>query len=127
MDPILQWALGILGTIITGTFTGVIAPMMFKYFKSKTNNENVHAVLDELEATVSSSVGYLNQTFVDQLKTDGKWDAVTQKEALGKAVQEVLEGLSQRAKDIITNDELELKKIIIRHIEDEISKRKIAA
>ena len=124
MDPILQWALGLVSTLLTAVFTGIVIPMLVKYFSAKTNNTNIQAAIADLAVTVSTSVGYINQTFVDQLKREGGFDADKSKEALEAAFNLVKNNLSKRTIEILDSDELALRDLIIRHIEAEIDKRK---
>jgi len=123
MDMVLQWVLGVLATIITAIISGVLIPMVVKYLNAKTNNENVQAVITELGETVSTSVGYINKTIVDQAKEGGTWNDEAKSLALKEAVKNVIEGLSLTTKEIIGHDKLDLENIVIRRIEAELDAR----
>lgn len=122
-DIILQWILGIAATLIT-TACSVLIPMLVKYLGAKTNNENLQSVLSDLGETVETSVGYIAQRIVDQAKKDGTWNSSMQKIVLDEGIREVMNSLSKKTIAFVEKDGLDLKHIIERRIEDEISKRK---
>lgn len=124
MDPVLQWLLGIISTLVVTLFSGVVVPLLVKYLNAKTNNENVQSIVTELGDTVSSTVGFINQTLVNQLKADGKWDSEAQSRVLSAAVQEAVAGLSAKTMSLLGKDGLDVEHIIMRRIEAEIEKRK---
>ena len=117
---ILVWFLGLVGTVLTG----VLIPVLVNWLNSKTNNEKLQYVITELSQTVQTSINYVNQTFVEQLKADGKFDAEKQKEALEKAVTYCLDTLSDKAKKILGKDGIDLQSVIVKYIEAQISESK---
>ena len=117
---ILVWFLGLVGTILTG----VLIPVLVSWLNSKTNNEKLQYVITELSQTVQTSINYVNQTFVEQLKADGKFDAEKQKEALEKAVTYCLDTLSDKAKKILGKDGIDLQSVIVKYIEAQIAESK---
>lgn len=119
-NTVLSWFLSILGTIITT----VLLPYFISWLKTKTTNEKMHYVIDELSQTVTTSVAYVNQTFVDQLKADGKFDEEHQKEALKLAIDDVFNSLSTKTVSILQSDELDVVGIVTKYIEAEIKRNK---
>lgn len=117
---VLMWALGLLGTIITT----VLIPQLATWLKSKTENEKLQYVIDELSQTAQTSVAYVNQTFVDQLKADGKFDKEHQKEALDKALNMALNSLTDKTKQILGKNGIDIEEMLIKYIEAAIANNK---
>lgn len=123
-EQLLNTFLGILATFFTGLITVVLLPAISRWLSAKTNSQNIQTVIDELTQTVQTSVGYINQTFVNQLKADGKFDADNQEEALRRAVEDVVNNLSLKTKELLGKDGIDIQNIIIRYIEAQISSSK---
>lgn len=119
-NDVLIWFLGLVGTIATG----ILIPYITSLLKSKTDNANLQYVIDELSKTVSTSVDYINQTFVNQLKADGKFDAEKQKEALELAATTVVNNLTEKTIKVLGKDGIDIESLIIKYIEAEIAKNK---
>lgn len=119
---VLVWALGILSTIITS----VLLPFFANWLKSKTNNENLKYVIDEFSHTAQVSVDYVNQTVVNQLKADGKFNEENQKAALELATKICLENLSQSVKNILDKNNVNIENLAKKYIESAVlnSKKK---
>lgn len=112
--------IGILGTIITT----ILLPYVVNCLKAKTNNETLKYVIDELDQTVVTGVDYIQQTFVEQLKKDGKFDSEKQKEALDKAVNVIWNDLSDRTVNFLKDNSIEIEKIIVKYVESYIASKK---
>lgn len=93
-DVIISNLIKIAAVIITGTITGVVLPLISSWIKSKVNNQKWANAIDDITVQVSNSVDYLEQTLVNQLKKDGRWNTDTQKEVLNEAVTAVMNNLS---------------------------------
>ena len=117
---ILTWFLGLLSTVITS----FLLPMLFKYFSAKANNEKLAYIINELGETIAESVEYTNQTFVNQLKLDGKFDIENQKKALNMSVQYTLDTLTNKTKKIISKEGIDLNSLIEKKVEAYINKNK---
>lgn len=116
---ILMWALSLLGTIITT----VILPIIFQILSQKLKNEKLQYVMNELSTTVCASVDYTNQTFVNQLKSDGKFDNESQKAALNRSITYAFDNLTDSSKKIISSEGIDLKKLLECKIEAHINNR----
>jgi hypothetical protein len=88
-------ALGVAG-LITWAFT-----IFQAWLNTKIKNEKLRAVLDAVLDIIQKSVLAIQQTFVEQLKKDGKFDKEKQQEALKKAVDLALSNISAEAKKIL--------------------------
>lgn len=71
--------------------------------KQKNDNELYNKYLDLLETTIIDCVVATNQTYVDTLKAEGKFDADAQKEAFKKTYEAVMQILTEDAKTYLTN------------------------
>lgn len=119
-NNVLMWALGLVGTIVTS----ILIPYITNLLKSKTDNVNLEYVINELSQTVTTSINHINQTFVNQLKADGKFDAKNQSKALQMAVTESVNNLTKKTVNILGKNGIDVEKLIISYIESEINKSK---
>lgn len=117
---VLMWALGLLGTIITT----VLLPLLVKWIQTKIKNEKLNYAFSELSETVITAVDYVQQTFVDQLKKDGKFDSEAQKEAMKKALNYAIVTITDTTKKIIESENIDLEALIEKYIESAILKSK---
>lgn len=117
---ILMWALSLLGTIITS----VILPLLVKYLSTKIKNEKLSYVANELSTTIINAVDYTNQTFVNQLKLDGKFDEKAQKQARLTAINYAFDCLTESSKHIISAEGIDLYSLLERKIEAQIAQKK---
>ena len=53
-NNVLMWALGLVGTIVTG----ILIPYITNLLKSKTDNVNLEYVINELSQTVTTSINH---------------------------------------------------------------------
>lgn len=104
-------------TLIPALFQVVILPLLailtkylVSWIKVKTNelqqkndNELYDKYLGLLETTIVDCVIATNQTYVDALKAEGKFDAEAQKIAFTKTYEAVLQILTEDAKEYLTN------------------------
>jgi hypothetical protein len=125
LSELLQWVFGLAATIITAVVTGVLIPRIVKYINAKIDCERMQTMITDLGSTVSTSVAFINQTVVDKVKSEGRWNSESQKLVLNAAVNEVMNNLSAMTKDIILEDKLDLKQIVTRRVEAELDKRKL--
>nr|DAU15724.1 MAG TPA: holin [Caudoviricetes sp.] len=119
-NDILVWFLGLVGTVVTG----ILIPFVTNWLKSKTDNANLQYVIDELSQTVQTSVNHVNQTFVNQLKADGKFDADNQAKALKMAVEESVNSLTAKTVKILGKEGIDIETLIIKYIEAAIAEKK---
>lgn len=95
--------------------------------KAKTEDENKKNLLTFIDNLIHTCVAATNQTFVDALKKENLFDAEAQKEALNKALQMILENLTEDAKDYIESITGNLDAYLIPRIEGEVKEQKIFA
>lgn len=67
-----------------------------------TKNENVSNLVKDALSDVMDAVLYVNQTFVDSLKKQGKFDEKAWEDAKTRAYNAALETISEASKEAIT-------------------------
>ena len=107
---------------------GVLTTFIIKWINIKSdqiqkNNDNALAnkYIQMLTDTINSCVIATNQTYVESLKKQGKFDAEAQKQAFEQTTQAVLTILSQEAKDYLANVYGDLDKYISEKIEASVN------
>jgi hypothetical protein len=88
-----------------------------KELKKKYDNELFHKYADMLEQTIISCVIATNQTYVEALKKEGKFDAEAQKIAFDKTFSAVITILSDDAYDYLSEAIGDLEEYITNRIE----------
>lgn len=111
---------------------GVLTTFIIKWINVKSdqiqkNNDNALAnkYIQMLTDTINSCVIATNQTYVESLKKQGKFDAEAQKKAFEQTTQAVLTILSQEAKDYLANIYGDLDKYISEKIEASVNTNKL--
>ena len=107
---------------------GVLTTFIIKWINVKSNqiqknNDNALAnkYIQMLTDTINSCVIATNQTYVESLKKQGKFDAEAQKQAFEQTTQAVLTILSQEAKNYLANIYGDLDKYISEKIEASVN------
>ena len=116
MDVLIYVVEVLVGLVIT-----VGIPYLFAFLKSKTKNEKAQQYIDLAQRYLSDSVAMVNQTFVEQLKKDGKFDAEAQKEAFNMAANAWLEMMSEEMKQVIIAEVGDFETYIKTEIEAKVN------
>lgn len=88
---------------------------------NKTEDEKAQKYLDMISETVIDCVLTTNQTYVDSLKAQGKFDAEAQKIAFQKTYDMVIKFLSAEAKDYITEVYGDITEYLTSKIEAQVN------
>lgn len=88
--------------------------------KTKTHNQLVQFTIDQLNRVVVDCIQTTNQTYVDSLKAQGKFDKEAQKVAFKQTYDNVVSILSADAKEILGEVVGDLKVYITNQIEANI-------
>lgn len=88
--------------------------------KAQTDNELYHKYIDMLEQTVVNCVIATNQTYVDSLKKQGKFDLEAQKEAFNRTYNQVMLILADDAKVYLESAVGDLNAYITNMIETQV-------
>lgn len=123
-STIINYLIWLVFTLLTTIITTILIPLLSKWIISKTQNEQLKAVIADITETVRTSVNYLEQTSVAKYKSDGNWDIKSQREVLNIAVNEVMNNLLDTTKKIIKDNNINIYDLIVRHIESYIRSNK---
>ena len=82
--------------------------------------------MDMLTQTITDCVIATNQTYVESLKAQGKFDAEAQKKAFELTSNAVLSILSQDAQEYLTSAVGDLNAYITKKIEAEVNANKVS-
>lgn len=110
---------------------GVLTGFFVKWINAKskeiqTNNEDIlgNKYIQMLTDTITTCVIATNQTYVEALKQQGKFDAEAQKEAFKRTTEAVLEVLSEDAKKYLTEVYGDLYRYIDEKVEATVNEAK---
>ena len=106
------------GAIIKGVRAGA------KYLASKVENEIARKYLEDVADAVGTAVTYTSQTYVDRLKSDGKFTPEKQAEALQLAVNTALALLTEEARNFLAEAYGDLNDYLVSKIEAEVRRQK---
>lgn len=95
-----------------------------KELKKKYNNDLFSKYADMLEQTIISCVMATNQTYVETLKKEGKFDIEAQKIAFNKTFSAVITILSDDAYDYLSEAIGDLEEYITNRIEAQVNMSK---
>ena len=110
---------------------GVLTVYIVKFIQKKTEelnskneNELINKYLTMLSDTIVDCVIATNQTYVESLKKQGKFDLEAQKVAFEMTYNAVINVLSNEAKDYLTSIYGDLSAYITNMIEAEVNRNK---
>ena len=111
---------------------GVLTTFLISWINSKkealkqqTNSETIKKYIDMLDNTITECVIAMNQTYVNSLKLQGKFDAEAQKKAFTDVYNKVIAILGQDAIEYLNSAIGDLNEYITSKIEKEVSSNKI--
>ena len=103
-----------------GIYLIYLMNVKIKEIKQKTNNDVANKYLDMLDDTIANAVLATTQTYVDSLKSAGKFDLEAQKEAFKKTYDAVMKVLTDEARKYITESVGDLETYITNKIEAQV-------
>ena len=111
---------------------GVLVTYLVKYINTKskeleanTDNELAKKYISLLSSTITNCVIATNQTYVETLKKQGKFDAEAQKEAFNMTLDAVMALLTDEAKRYLSEIYGDLNTYITNQIEATVNQNKI--
>ena len=115
--------LGVLTTYAVAFLKAKKEEILVKIATNKTQEEQELAskYLNMVEQTVTNCVIATNQTYVDSLKSEGKFDAEAQKIAFNKTMDAVLAILTDDAKEYLTQIFGDLNVFLSNLIESQVN------
>ncbi len=93
--------------------------------KAETEDATLEKYIDMLADTITQCVIATNQTYVEALKKEGKFDKEAQINAFNMTYQAVLAILSVEAKEYLTEAVGDLETFLIKQIEAEVNYNKV--
>lgn len=111
---------------------GILTKYLVKYIEVKINeiqntteNQQINKYLSMLNETITSCVIATNQTYVEALKKEGKFDFEAQKKAFEMTQDSVMLILTDEAKKYLSEAVGDLNKYISQQIEASVNIEKI--
>lgn len=105
-----------IGTVVTALVSWGVSRLI-AWLNTKIKDEKMRTHASNLIQIIYSAVQAIQQTFVDALKDDGKFDEKEQKEAKEKCVQIVMSQLTPELKSYITENFGDIQAYISNQIE----------
>jgi hypothetical protein len=102
----------------------ILVPMLSAWLKSKTQNERLKSMIEDIEVNVQSCVDYAEQTVVPELKKSGKWDSVSQKTVLTDTVHRICESILDSTKKTLESNKVDIVSYVTSHVEAYIINKK---
>lgn len=102
----------------------ILVPMLSAWLRSKTQNERLKSMIEDIEVNVQSCVDYAEQTVVPELKKSGKWDSVTQKAVLTDTVHRICESILDSTKKTLESSKIDIVSYVTSHVEAYIMNKK---
>lgn len=110
---------------------GILTTYLVKFFRAKitesitqTDNEIAKRYLQLVGETISRCVIATNQTYVESLKAQGKFDAKAQKEAFKRTHDAVMSILNDEAKTYLATVYGDVNLFITKAIEEQVNNNK---
>jgi hypothetical protein len=105
---------------LAGAYLTYFISVKIKELKQKTNDDTAKKYLDLLDETVQKAVLATTQTYVDSLKSQGKFDTEAQKVAFKQTYDAVMKVLTADAVKYITESVGDLETYVTNKIEAEV-------
>ena len=112
---------------------GVLTAFFVKWVNAKSqqiqsgiDDATLKKYMDMLTSTISDCVMATNQTYVEALKQQGKFDAAAQKEAFKLTSEAVMKILSAEAQEYLSTAVGDLNSYITKKIEAEVNINKVS-
>lgn len=102
----------------------ILVPMLSAWLRSKTQNERLKSMIEDIEVNVQSCVDYAEQTVVPELKKSGKWDSVSQKTVLTDTVHRICESILDSTKKTLESNKIDIVSYVTSHVEAYIINKK---
>lgn len=117
-----EWFTNLLTAVALAVGAGLstLIGLFFNNLAKKFKNEKALKVISLVEDLIKDVVLTVQQTFVESLKAEGKFDEKAQKEALRKAFDLVLANLTKEAKEVLDEVYGDFEQWILIQIESAI-------
>lgn len=122
-DIILEHLISLVFSVISI----ILLPLISNWIKSKIQNENLKAMISDVEQNVRTCVDYVEQVMVSKIKDTTEWDEDTQKQALQEAVSRVCDSILDSTKRTLEANQIDITDYITTHVEAYIQSKKQTA
>ena len=123
MEMVLQVLIAIAIPVITTILTA-LARKTLEHQIQKIEDEKTRRLLLEGTSLILDSVNYVQQTYVDNLKSAGKFDAAAQQHALEAAKTRALDLMQDDVYKVLNNQYKNINNYMDTIIESAIAKKK---
>ena len=103
-----------------------ITPHSQGWLKSKTQNERLKSMLDDIEVNVQTVVDYMEQTVVQDMKNSKDWNSNTQAQVMRESVDRILDSILSSTKKTLEDNQIDITDYIASHVEAYIQRKKTA-
>lgn len=107
---------GILGTILTA-FVGWLCTTAIMWLNGKIKNEKLARWSSAITQIIFNAVQSVQQTFVDTMKKEGKWNDEVAKEAKEKAMAIIESELTEELRKYVTDNFGDMKEYLMNQVE----------
>ena len=104
-------------SILSAIITTVLLPLAAQYVAAKIQNQKLQSAVDDIVQCVTTSVDFLEQTMVAQLKAEGKWNSDSQKAVMNQALTTSVNMLSSSTTKWLKANEKDAQEIAKYYIE----------
>ena len=122
-EVFLGYILPALGTALSGLLSWAVAEFI-RWVKSKTNNQTLVNMLEEIAQAGNVAVQATYQTYVEGLKGTDLWTEEAQNKALNEAIRVMKEQLSEKAIKWIQDNHGNIEAYLINTIESSLFETK---
>lgn len=123
MDFINIVILPALATVLTGVVSYSVA-VLIGWLKSKTKNEKICVVLNNVRDIINAEVATTAQNFVDDLKKDGAFSPAEQRKVFSITLQRINRQLTDEAAEIVNEITDDAQAWLIAEIEKAVRNSK---
>ena len=102
----------------------IVVPYLVYVIRQKIHNDTLASYIEDAIGVVYSAVECTNQTFVDELKKEGRFDKEAQIEAFNRSKELVMNLLSEAAKEAIIKSCGDLEEWVRMQIESAVAEAK---
>lgn len=103
----------------------ILVPMLSKWLRSKTQNERLRSMIEDIEVNVQTVVDYMEQTVVQTMKTSKEWNSENQAIVLKDAVSRIFDSILDSTKKTLEDNQIDITDYIASHVEAYIQRKKI--
>ena len=126
MGAVMDWeeVLAMVLNSLLKILGAIVIPYLVYLIQRKIQNDTLAGYIEDAIGVVYSAVECTNQTFVDELKKEGRFDKEAQIEAFNRSKELVLNLLSDAAKDAIIKACGDLEAWVRMQIESAVAEAK---